>query len=99
MPFPGSPAPNDLDVLYPPDDPKGAYKRLDNAGADIIPNGISSATDVVTSPSNLSLSPKDISSLRELYADLERICDRAQDRGVKVIVDAEYRYVQALLRY
>jgi proline dehydrogenase len=40
-----------------------------------------------------TLSPEDIMSLRDLHADLIRICTRAKERGVKVVVDAEYRFV------
>ncbi|KAF8634110.1 hypothetical protein AX15_001075 [Amanita polypyramis BW_CC] len=40
------------------------------------------------------LTQKDINSLRELHADLERICTRAKERGVKVIIDAEYSWCQ-----
>lgn len=36
------------------------------------------------------LSPADITSLRQLHSDLVRICTRAQERGVKIIIDAEY---------
>jgi proline dehydrogenase len=32
--------------------------------------------------------------LRELHADLERICARAQARGVRIIIDAEYTWYQ-----
>ncbi|PPQ68478.1 hypothetical protein CVT25_008404 [Psilocybe cyanescens] len=35
-----------------------------------------------------------IRDVRELYADLRRICVRARERGVKVIVDAEYSWYQ-----
>jgi proline dehydrogenase len=31
--------------------------------------------------------------LKELHEDLIKICTRARERGVKVIIDAEYRYV------
>lgn len=49
-------------------------------------------------PSNDSdaLNAEDIASLRELHADLVRICTRAQERGVKIIIDAEYRFVLPL---
>ncbi|PFH48288.1 hypothetical protein AMATHDRAFT_150233 [Amanita thiersii Skay4041] len=43
------------------------------------------------------LTPQDISSLKELHADLERICTRAQQRGVKIIIDAEYSWYQPAL--
>ncbi|KAK0204224.1 FAD-linked oxidoreductase-like protein [Desarmillaria ectypa] len=38
------------------------------------------------------LTEDDIKSLRELHADLNRICKRAKERGVKIIIDAEYRH-------
>ena len=40
-----------------------------------------------------ALTPAQISGVRELYDDLVRICTRAQERGIIIIVDAEYRYV------
>ncbi|KDR68719.1 hypothetical protein GALMADRAFT_256542 [Galerina marginata CBS 339.88] len=40
------------------------------------------------------LTPDQIRHIRELYADLYRICMRAKERGVKVIVDAEYSWYQ-----
>ncbi|KAK2459778.1 hypothetical protein APHAL10511_008210 [Amanita phalloides] len=43
------------------------------------------------------LTQMDIDSLRELHADLERICVRARERGVKVIIDAEYSWYQPAL--
>ncbi|KAJ3725778.1 FAD-linked oxidoreductase-like protein [Lentinula raphanica] len=41
-----------------------------------------------------SLHTNDVASLRELYSDLRRICLRAQERGVKLIIDAEYSWYQ-----
>ena len=43
--------------------------------------------------SDVPLTQQDIDDLRELREDLIRICTRAQERGVKVIIDAEHRYV------
>lgn len=43
------------------------------------------------------LTPEEITALRVLYEDLVRICTRAQERGVKIIIDAEYRYVVSSL--
>ncbi|KAF9261971.1 FAD-linked oxidoreductase [Marasmius fiardii PR-910] len=40
------------------------------------------------------LSEDDVVALRELYQDLRRICARAQQRGVKIILDAEYSWYQ-----
>ncbi len=37
------------------------------------------------------LTMADIANLRELREDLMRICTRAQERGVRLIFDAEYR--------
>ncbi|KAJ4485303.1 FAD-linked oxidoreductase [Lentinula aciculospora] len=47
-----------------------------------------------TEPKSNYLTSKDIASLRELYSDLRRICLRAQERGVKLIIDAEYSWYQ-----
>ncbi|OBZ78571.1 Proline dehydrogenase 1, mitochondrial [Grifola frondosa] len=38
------------------------------------------------------LTPGDVAALRELRADLHAICSRAKERGVRIIIDAEYRY-------
>lgn len=43
------------------------------------------------------LSTQDIQDLRELHANLVRICSKAQERGVKIIVDAEYSWYQPAL--
>ncbi|KAF9529861.1 FAD-linked oxidoreductase-like protein [Crepidotus variabilis] len=40
------------------------------------------------------LSPEHLRQLKELYNDLVRICTRAKDRGIKVIIDAEYSWYQ-----
>ncbi|ESK84830.1 proline dehydrogenase [Moniliophthora roreri MCA 2997] len=40
------------------------------------------------------LTNEDIKSLRELHSDLRRICTRASERGVKIILDAEYSWYQ-----
>ena len=37
-----------------------------------------------------------VSELVELYDDLVTICTHAQKRGIKIIVDAEYRYVYTM---
>ena len=44
-----------------------------------------------------ALIPAQVSRVRELYNNLVRICTHAQKRGVKVIVDAEYRYVRSFI--
>ncbi|KAJ3507698.1 hypothetical protein NLJ89_g6154 [Agrocybe chaxingu] len=41
-----------------------------------------------------SLTPAQVHDLRELYSDLVRICSRARERGVKVVIDAEYSWYQ-----
>jgi len=43
------------------------------------------------------LSAEDIISLRELHVDLVRICSHGQERGVKITIDAEYRFVTFLV--
>lgn len=45
-----------------------------------------------TAPGSL-LTDADVADLRELQEDLRAICKRAQDRGVRIIVDAEHRLV------
>ncbi|KAK7034780.1 hypothetical protein VNI00_012187 [Paramarasmius palmivorus] len=40
------------------------------------------------------LTNEDIEDLRELHSDLRRICTRASERGVKIILDAEYSWYQ-----
>ncbi|KAL0945593.1 hypothetical protein HGRIS_014752 [Hohenbuehelia grisea] len=41
-----------------------------------------------------TLSSADITALRDLHDDLVRICARARDRGVRIIIDAEYSWYQ-----
>ncbi|KZP26013.1 FAD-linked oxidoreductase [Athelia psychrophila] len=41
-----------------------------------------------------SLTAADIIGLRELHTSLRRICTRAQERGVRIIMDAEYTWYQ-----
>jgi proline dehydrogenase len=48
---------------------------------------------ILKTPSIGHLTPAHVSGVRELYDDLVRICTHARERGVKIIVDAEYRYV------
>ena len=50
---------------------------------------------ILKTPSNghSTLTPAQISGVRELYNNLVRICTRAQERGIKIIVDSEYRYL------
>ncbi|KAF9011843.1 FAD-linked oxidoreductase [Cyathus striatus] len=49
------------------------------------------------STSQSPLTKEDIESLRNLHAELERICIRARERGVKIIIDAEYSWYQPAL--
>lgn len=56
--------------------------------------------DVILAPAaksrNQDRSPmteKDIADIKDLYEDLVMIGKRAQERGVKLIIDSEYRYV------
>jgi proline dehydrogenase len=54
----------------------------------------SSDLDVILDPTPLTpLAEKDIADLRDLYNDIHRVCEHAKTRGVKVIIDAEWRYV------
>ena len=48
-------------------------------------------------PSIGHLTPAQVSGVRELYDDLVRICNHARERGIKIIVDAEYRYCGLIL--
>ncbi|KAG8900347.1 hypothetical protein FRB99_006105 [Tulasnella sp. 403] len=45
-------------------------------------------------PPNSSITAEDFEALRTLKDDLERICRRAKDRNVKVIIDAEHTWCQ-----
>ncbi|KAG6848555.1 hypothetical protein H0H93_015963 [Arthromyces matolae] len=54
----------------------------------------SSDLDVLNKSSTENLTPEDIEALRDLNSDLLRICERAQERGVKIIIDAEYSWYQ-----
>ncbi|KAF8525253.1 FAD-linked oxidoreductase-like protein [Hysterangium stoloniferum] len=45
-------------------------------------------------PPPTTLTMSDVAALKELYADLTRIAERGQQRGVKIIVDAEYTWYQ-----
>ncbi|KAF5369423.1 hypothetical protein D9758_002602 [Tetrapyrgos nigripes] len=45
-------------------------------------------------PSSNLLTHDDIVSLRELHSDLRRICVRAKECGVKIILDTEYSWYQ-----
>jgi proline dehydrogenase len=53
--------------------------------------------DILDGAPTGTIGPQDIEAVRELYEDLVRICTRAQERGVKIIIDAEYRLVVGLL--
>ena len=43
------------------------------------------------------LTADDIDDLKTLRADLNAICQRAQERGIRVIIDAEHRCVSLVL--
>ncbi|KAJ7700296.1 FAD-linked oxidoreductase-like protein [Mycena metata] len=62
-------------------------------------NPTSSDLDILYAPKlpKETLSDTDLAMLRDLHADLERICTRAQARGVRIIVDAEYSWYQPAL--
>ncbi|KAJ7022978.1 FAD-linked oxidoreductase-like protein [Mycena alexandri] len=62
-------------------------------------NPTSSDLDILYAPKppNEILSDADLEMLRDLHADLELICTRAQARGVRIIVDAEYSWYQPAL--
>ena len=44
-------------------------------------------------PKGSPLTAQDVEDLEELYNDLNRICTRAKDRNVRIILDAEHRYL------
>jgi proline dehydrogenase len=46
-------------------------------------------------PSSSPVTAQDLADLRELLVDLNRICSRARERDVRLIVDAEYSWYQA----
>ncbi|KAG6867968.1 hypothetical protein C0993_008929 [Termitomyces sp. T159_Od127] len=50
--------------------------------------------DALANPAAAALNAHDLAALRDLHADLARICARAQERGVRIIVDAEYSWYQ-----
>ena len=59
--------------------------------------------DVILKPSSTDqltvLTPAQISGVRELYDNLVKICTRAQERGIKIIIDSECRYVDLQLLF
>lgn len=40
------------------------------------------------------MTEQDIAALKELYVDLTAVCQHAQERGVKIIIDAEHSWYQ-----
>jgi proline dehydrogenase len=55
---------------------------------------IASDLDVVLSSigsSDVGLTPNEVHQLRELYEDLVDVCKRGQEKGVRIIIDAEHR--------
>ncbi|EGO19430.1 hypothetical protein SERLADRAFT_352554 [Serpula lacrymans var. lacrymans S7.9] len=44
-------------------------------------------------PAGSPVTQENVIELRDLHSDLVKICTRAQERGVKIIIDAEHRYV------
>ncbi|KAF9466940.1 FAD-linked oxidoreductase-like protein [Collybia nuda] len=53
--------------------------------------------NVLESGPTSAISAEDIAAIRDLHSDLIRICMRAQERGVKIIIDAEYSWYQPAL--
>lgn len=47
---------------------------------------------VTGQPTSSQLTPNVLVALLELYYDLPPVCERAAQRGVKIITDAEYRF-------
>ncbi|KAG6828858.1 hypothetical protein H0H92_006565 [Tricholoma furcatifolium] len=54
----------------------------------------SSDLDVLDKPPTTVLTSEDIGHLRNFYGDMVRICEHAQERGVRLIMDAEYSWYQ-----
>ncbi|KAA1468315.1 FAD-linked oxidoreductase [Dentipellis sp. KUC8613] len=53
--------------------------------------------DIIASektPADSRLTEQDIIDLKDLHADLVKICERAQERGVRIIIDAEHTWYQ-----
>ncbi|KAF8140762.1 FAD-linked oxidoreductase-like protein [Mycena galopus ATCC 62051] len=58
-------------------------------------NPTSSDLDVLAAKAPTGdLTAADLAVLRELHADMERICARAAARGIRIIIDAEYSWYQ-----
>jgi len=45
-------------------------------------------------PASGPLTDQDLLQLRDLHFDLRRICQRAEERGVRLVIDAEYSWYQ-----
>lgn len=39
------------------------------------------------------LTQQDVTDLRDLYEDLVKVCAHGEERGIRVVIDAEYRFV------
>ncbi|KAJ7599312.1 FAD-linked oxidoreductase-like protein [Mycena floridula] len=50
--------------------------------------------DILHSGSSVVLGAQDIESLHDLHSDLIQICTRAQQRNIRIIIDAEYSWYQ-----
>ena len=74
---------------------ESSQKSHKNRGAIPFPGSprIEDLDVILKTPSIGHLTPAQVSGVRELYDDLVRICTHARERGIKIIVDAEYRYV------
>lgn len=85
IPFPGCPHKSDLEILdeRPP--------ALEQSSAPV-----RRCTDKGKAAEIASLSAQDVEELRQLKEDLVRVCLHAKERGVRVIVDAEYRFACSL---
>ncbi|KAH6917734.1 proline dehydrogenase [Coprinopsis sp. MPI-PUGE-AT-0042] len=62
-------------------------------------SAIPSDLDIVLSSgtSDVDLTPGEIHQLRELYEDLVDVCKRGQEKGVRIIIDAEHSWYQPAL--
>ncbi|THU75842.1 FAD-linked oxidoreductase, partial [Dendrothele bispora CBS 962.96] len=80
--YPGCAHQSDLDVLF--------TKPTSSSSSSSDSNSNSKSK----SRPHLTLTHSDILLLRDLHTDLRRICLKAEKRGVKVVIDAEYSWFQ-----
>ena len=100
--FPASLTPHFQSAFLPSAEPLHTLSSYLDATRSPLPDvpfpGHARATDLVWvdagRPAPPGLSPGDVAALRELWSDLHRICTRAKERRVRIIIDAEYSWWQ-----